>query len=77
MDKSPTRTLTTPASYFLAAALAYIKLEALKLQCGIGHFRFKAQLYAVGMKVMYHQLGQLRTQHQLVKIEPPGSCEVV
>ena len=77
MDKSPTKTLTTPANHFLAAVLAYIKLEALKLQYGTGYFRLKAQLYVVGVKVMYRQLGQLRAQHQLVKIEPPGSFEVV
>ncbi len=60
MGKSPTRTLTTQANHFLAAVLAYIKLEVLKLKCGIGHFRLKAQLYAVGLKAMFHQLGQLR-----------------
>jgi hypothetical protein len=60
MGKSPTKTLTTQANHFLAAVLAYIKLEVLKLKCGIGHFRLKAQLYAVGVKAMYQQLGQLR-----------------
>lgn len=60
MGKSPTKTLATQATHFLAAVLAYIKLEVLKLKCGIGHFRLKAQLYAVGLKAMYHQLGQLR-----------------
>ena len=60
MGKSPTKTLTTQANHFVAAVLAYTKLEVLKLECGIGHFRLKAQLYAVGLKAMYHQLGQLR-----------------
>jgi len=60
MGKSPTRTLTTQANHFVAAVLAYTKLEVLKLKCGIGHFRLKAQLYAVGVKAMYQQLGQLR-----------------
>jgi hypothetical protein len=60
MGKSPTKTLATQATHFFAAVLAYTKLEALKLKCGIGHFRLKAQLYAVGLKAMYRQLGQLR-----------------
>ena len=46
MGKYPTRTLSTQATHFLAVVLTYIKLEVLKLQCGIGHFRLKAQLYA-------------------------------
>ena len=56
MGKSPTKTLTTQANHFLVAVLAYTKLEALKLKCGIGHFRLKAQLYAVGLKARYQQL---------------------
>ena len=60
MGKSPTKTPTTQANHFLAAVLAYTKLEVLKLKCGIGHFRLKAQLYAVGLKAMYQQLGLLR-----------------
>jgi len=46
-------------THFLAAVLAYTKLEVLKLKCGTGHFRLKAQLYAVGLKAMYQQLAQL------------------
>ena len=63
MGKAPTKTpatQATQATHFFAAVLAYTKLEVLKLKCGIGHFRLKAQLYTVGLKAMYHQLGQLR-----------------
>ena len=60
MGKSPTKTLATQANHFLAAVLASINREALKPKCWIGHFRLKAQLYAVGLKAMCHQLGQLR-----------------
>ena len=60
MGKAPTKTLVTQATHFFAAVLAYTKLEVLKLKCGLGHFRLKAQLYAVGLKAMYQQLGQLR-----------------
>jgi len=59
MGKAPTRTLTTQATHFLAAVLAYTKLEVLKLKCGVGHFRLKAQLYTVGLKAMYQQLRHL------------------
>lgn len=60
MGKSPTKTVATQANHFLAAVLAYLKLEVLKLKCGLGHFRLKAQLYAVDLKAMYRQLAQLR-----------------
>jgi len=46
-------------THFFAALLAYGKLEILKLKHGAGHFRLKAQLYAVGLKAMYYQLAQL------------------
>ena len=59
MGKAPTKTLATQATHCFAAVLAYTKLEVLKLQCGIGHFRLKAQRYTVGLKAMYHQLGQI------------------
>ena len=60
MVKSPNKTLATQATHFFATVLAYTSLEVLKLKCGIGHFRLKAQLYTVGLKAMYHQLEQLR-----------------
>ena len=40
--KAPTKTMTTQASHFFAAVLAYTKLEVLKLKCGISHFRLEA-----------------------------------
>ena len=60
MAKSPTKTVTRQANHFFTAVLAYIKLEVLKLKCGLGHFRLKTQLYTVGLKAMYQQLAQLR-----------------
>ena len=59
MGKSPTKKPDTQANHFFAAILAYTKLEVLKLKCGMGHFRIKAQLYLVGLKAMQHQLTQL------------------
>ena len=60
MGKAPTKILATQPTHFFAAVLAYTKLEVLKLKCDIGRFRLKAQLYTVGLKVIYHQLGQFR-----------------
>jgi len=59
MGKSPTKTPATQTTHFFAALLAYGKLEVLKLKHGLGHFRLKAQLYAVGLKAMYSQLSIL------------------
>jgi hypothetical protein len=58
MGKSPTKTPDTQANHFFDAILAYIKLELLKLKCGMGHFRLKAQLYLTGLKAMHQQLAQ-------------------
>ena len=59
MGKSPTKTPDTQANHFYASVLAYIKLETLKIKCSMGHFRLKAQLYAVGLKAMHQQLARL------------------
>jgi hypothetical protein len=59
MGKSPAKTPTTQTTHLFAALLAYSKLEVLKLQHDLGHFRLKAQLYAVGLKAMYQHLAQL------------------
>jgi len=56
MGKSPTKTPDTQANHFYASMLAYIKLEALKIKCSIGHFQLKAKLYLAGLKVMQQQL---------------------
>lgn len=59
LGSSPTKTPDTQANHFYASMLAYIKLEALKIKCAMGHFRLKAQLYAVGLKAMHQQLASL------------------
>ena len=56
MGKSPTKTPDTQANHFLAAILAYNKLEVLKLICGAGHFRLKARFYLAGLKAMHQEL---------------------
>ena len=59
LGKSPTKTLATQTNHFLAAMLAYIKLEGLKIRHALGHFRMKAQLYLVGLKAMNQELIRL------------------
>jgi len=59
LGASPTKTPDTQANQFYASMIAYIKLEALKIKCSIGHFRLKAQLYAVGRKAMHQHLAFL------------------
>ncbi len=59
LGKSPTKTPNTQANHFFASILAYTKLEALKLQLGIGHFRLKAQLYLTGLKAMHQELARI------------------
>ena len=51
--KLSTKTQAMRASSFLAAVLAYTKLELLKTNCGLGHFRLQAQRYAIGLKAMH------------------------
>ena len=51
--KSPTKILAMRASSFFAAVLAYTKLELLKTNCGLGHFRLHAQRYAIGLKATH------------------------
>ena len=59
MGKSPTKNPDTQANHFFAAILAYTKLEVLKLRCGMGHFRLKANLYLAGLKDMHQELAAI------------------
>nr|WP_211320239.1 transposase [Hymenobacter nivis] len=59
LGKSPTKTPNTQANHFFASILAYTKLEILKLQLGMGHFRLKAQLYLTGLKAMSQELARI------------------
>jgi hypothetical protein len=45
LGASPTKTPDTQANHFYASMLDYIKLEALKIKCSIGHFQLKAEVY--------------------------------
>ena len=59
LGKSPTKKPDTQANHFFAAILAYTKLEVLKLRCGMGHFRLKANLYLAGLKAMNQELARI------------------
>jgi len=59
MGKSPTKTIDTQANHFFSSILAYIKLEKITRQLGIGHFRLKAQLYLRGLKAMHYALNKM------------------
>ena len=59
MGKSPTKTIDTQANHFFSSILAYIKLEKITRQLGIGHFRLKAQLYLRGLKAMHYMLTKM------------------
>jgi len=49
----------TQDNHLYASMSAYIKLEAPKLKCSIGHFQRKTQLYLTGLKAMQQQLNLL------------------
>lgn len=53
---SPTKTIETQANHIFAALIAYIKLEALKLKSGIGHFGIKASITAIVTKAAFEAL---------------------
>ena len=59
MGKSPTKTIATQANHFFSSVLAYIKLDKITRQLGIGHFRLKAQLYLRGLKAMHYTLTKM------------------
>lgn len=59
MGQSPIKSLPIQTIHFFATLRAYTKFEALKFKCGLVHFRLKSQLYAVGLKAIYHQIALL------------------
>ena len=59
LTKSPTKTIQTQANHLYASFVAYIKLEAMKLNSGMNHFAIKASLIAVATKAAFLALRQL------------------
>jgi hypothetical protein len=62
LEKSPTRTTTTQRNHFFASLCAYVKLEALKIKTGVGHFTIKSKIYLSALKAAYAELVKLNPQ---------------
>jgi len=62
LEKSPTRTPTTHRNRFFASLCAYVKLEALKVKTGVGHFTLKSKIYLSAVKAAYAELVKLNPQ---------------
>ncbi len=62
LEKSPTRTTTTQRNHLFASLCAYVKLEALKIKSGVGHFTIKAKIYLSALKAAYAELVKLNPQ---------------
>ncbi len=62
LEKSPTRTTTTQRNHLFASLCAYVKLEALKIKTGIGHFTIKSKIYLSALKAAYAEVVKLRPQ---------------
>ncbi len=62
LEKSPTRTPTTQRNHFFASLCAYVKLEALKIKTGVGHFTIKSKIYLSALKAAYAELVKLNPQ---------------
>jgi len=66
--QSPTRTPTTQTNHVVAALLAFVKLELLKVRTQKNHYQLKTQLYLAALK---QALGELR------KLQPVSFVETV
>ena len=62
LEKSPTRTTTTRRNHLFASLCAYVKLEALKLRSGVGHFTLKSKIYLSALKAAYAEVVKLNPQ---------------
>ncbi len=62
LEKSPTRTPTTQRNHLFASLCAYVKLEALKIKTGVGHFTIKSKIYLSALKAAYGELVKLNPQ---------------
>jgi hypothetical protein len=62
LEKSPTRTATTQRNHLFASLCAYVKLEALKIKTGMGHFTLKSKIYLSALKAAYAEVVKLNPQ---------------
>lgn len=59
--KSPTRTVVTQTSHFIAAIMAFVKLERLKVRTVRNHFAMKTQIMIAATKAAYAEYIKLST----------------
>jgi hypothetical protein len=62
LEKSPTRTPITQRNHLFASLCAYVKLEALKIKTGVGHFTLKSKIYLSALKAAYAEVVKLNPQ---------------
>jgi hypothetical protein len=61
--KSPTQTVQTQTSHFIASIMAFVKLERLQIRNQKNHFALKNQLLIQAAKAAYCELQRLSTPH--------------
>lgn len=59
--KSPTRKVITQTSHFIAAIMAFVKLERLKVRTAKNHFAMKTQIMVAATKAAYGEYLKLST----------------
>lgn len=59
LEKSPTHTVATQTTHFLAALCGYVKLELLKGKTKLNHFALKTKLYTRALHAAYAALREL------------------
>ncbi len=53
---------TLPRNHLFASVCAYVKLEALKIKTGVGHFPLKSKIYLSALKTAYAEVVKLNPQ---------------
>ena len=66
LSASPTRRVRSQMNHIYAAIIAFVKLEAMKMNQKLNHYALKSKLYLAGMKTMMEQLHELKYGTQLV-----------
>ncbi len=65
--KSPTKTVQTQVSHFIASIMAFVKLERLKVRNDLNHFAMKNRLHIQATKAAYQELTRLSTPKLAIK----------
>lgn len=64
--KSPTRTVQTQISHFIASIMSFVKLERLRIRNNMNHFAMKNLMYIKAAKAMYQELQRLSTPKTVI-----------